>query len=219
MSFRESRSQINGFAAKRQLTADLKRVHRSDQHSRTQHQGPLRARREPLRQWPAVPHLLRQRRTGRRVAEAGQGDRTRLPIGQAGRPELRGSELRHPGRGGRSRRHAADLVAPEQQARLISPEDKGLAARRGLSRVSAHRSHLLVLLHQKGIAITAAPLASLQTVKCEIGIVGRIECLHHRLAARSDPAPIANERCTAEQRRLNGEAVESPHVLCQVDAA
>jgi hypothetical protein len=37
----------------------------------------------------------------------------RLPLGQAGRPELPRSDLRHPDRGGRRGRPAADLVPPE----------------------------------------------------------------------------------------------------------
>jgi uncharacterized protein (DUF736 family) len=49
-----------------------------------------------------------------------KGNRTRLCLGQAGRPELRGTDLRHLGRGGRPRRNAADLVAPEHKPRLIS---------------------------------------------------------------------------------------------------
>jgi hypothetical protein len=69
------------------------------------------------------------------------------------------------------------------------------------------------------IAIPTASLASLQTVECQIGIIGRVECLHHCLAARSDPSPIANERGSAEQGRLNAQAVKAPHVFCRVDAA
>src|SRR5690606_37065708 len=37
----------------------------------------------------------------------------RLPLGQAGRPELPRSDLRHPDRGGRRGRSPADLVPPK----------------------------------------------------------------------------------------------------------
>jgi hypothetical protein len=67
--------------------------------------------------------------------------------------------------------------------------------------------------------ISAPSLASLQMLECQIGTISGGECLHHCLAARPDPTPITNERCTAEQRRLNAEAIEAPHVLCRIDAA
>jgi hypothetical protein len=61
---------------------------------------------------PALPHL-RQRRARRRLTE---NLRTgpRPPLGQAGRPELPRSDLRHAGRSRWRRRRAADLVALER---------------------------------------------------------------------------------------------------------
>ncbi len=71
---------------------------------------------------------------------------------------------------------------------------------------------------EKRITITAAALAALQPVECQIGIIGRVECFHHGLTARADPPPIANERGASEQRRLYRKAVEPPHILCRVHA-
>lgn len=44
-----------------------------------------------------------------------------------------------------------------------------------------------------------------------------IEGLHHRLATRSDPAPVADDRSPAEQRRLDRNPVEAPHILGLID--
>jgi hypothetical protein len=126
VSFREFRSQINGFEAKRQLTADLKRLQRFDQDPQPQRQGQAGPHRKPLRQGTALPHLLRQCRTRRRLAE-GLRRRPRLPLGQAGRPELPRSDLRHPDRGGRRGRPTVDLVPP-QPGLISSTEDPATQA-------------------------------------------------------------------------------------------
>lgn len=78
-----------------------------------QRQGQAGPRRQPLRQGSPLSHLLGFGRAGCGLAEGFQGNRARLPLGQAGRPELPRSDLRHPDRGGRRGRPAADLVSPQ----------------------------------------------------------------------------------------------------------
>ena len=112
----------------------------------------------PLRKGPALPHLRRQRRTGRGLAEDRQGHRARLPLGQAGRPELPGSDLRHPDRGGRRGRPPAHLVPPEpglttptqrprRKAGLSSREDSAAERPRTLATCGA-LIHAALTVHQ-----------------------------------------------------------------------
>lgn len=67
------------------------------------------------------------------------------------------------------------------------------------------------------ISIPSSSLLSFKTEECHVRIVRMIEGLHHGLATRSDPAPIADHRSTTEQCRLDRNPVEAPHVLRLID--
>jgi hypothetical protein len=90
---------------------------RLDPHPNPECQGQDHPGRESHRQGPALPHLCQHCRAGRRLAKDGQGHGARLPLDQARRSELSGSDLRHPDRGRRPGRPPAHLVPT--QSRLI----------------------------------------------------------------------------------------------------
>ena len=92
--------------------------------------------------------------------------------------------------------------------------EEGLAITLGLSK----SSRACCLLAGKGIAISAAVLAAFEAMQRRPGIDHRVECFHHCLTACSDPSPVADEGRTTEQRGLNAQTVEAPHVPGRIDA-
>src|SRR5690606_29832512 len=100
--------------------------------------------------------------------------------------------------------------------------DARVGRARGPRRESTEMRGISAMLTYSGRVAVAISLAALGALKPERGsgcIVVAVERLHHRLAAVADPSPVANERSAAKQGRLDGERIETPHVLGRVDAA
>src|SRR3954469_10305026 len=89
---------------------------------------------------------------------------SRLPLGQAGRPELPRPDLRHPDRRQRTRRLQPDLVPPQ----------RGLT---GPPRIERCGAALPTVRPSVGLATPPLPMAQYDTVAC---VYGRVEAAFSR---------------------------------------
>ena len=108
-----------------------------------------------------------------------------------------GLECSRAARGERPARRPAPIPAPTTPRFPPPPAPPRLLAPRAAPGLRA-------LGGQQGGAAQglAGPLAAPEAAECSCGIIMMIEGLHHRLAARPYASPMANDRGSAEQGRL-----------------